>query len=375
MARAPAIQEVEALPEADRLDGFPHPRHTRVLFGQAGPENLMAEAVASGKLHHGWVLSGPAGVGKATLAYRLARHLLAEPHERDPFAQTLAVDDGTRAARQVSALSHPGLLVLRRPYDTKAKKFAQSITIDEVRRLRSFLGHSADAGQWRVVIVDTADDLNVNAANAILKSLEEPPRQTVFVLLSSEPGRLLPTIRSRCRTLDLAPLGLEDLKRAVAQAWAVGDAEPPGAQDWERLAELSGGSVRRALTIASSGGLKLYERVLALVSALPRVDWAQVHSLGDELAGAAAEQKLEAFYDFLFGLLHRVVRAKATGQGSGTDLQLAQKLIGDGRLPHWARVWEELQSEKSTAMDLNLDRKALILATMTKLEAVARGRI
>lgn len=375
MARAPAIQEVEALPEADRLDGFPHPRHTRVLFGQAGPENLMAEAVASGKLHHGWVLSGPAGVGKATLAYRLARHLLAEPHERDPFAQTLAVDDGTRAARQVSALSHPGLLVLRRPYDTKAKKFAQSITIDEVRRLRSFLGHSADAGQWRVVIVDTADDLNVNAANAILKSLEEPPRQTVFVLLSSEPGRLLPTIRSRCRTLDLAPLGLEDLKRAVAQAWAVGDAEPPGAQDWERLAELSGGSVRRALTIASSGGLKLYERVLALVSALPRVDWAQVHSLGDELAGAAAEQKLEAFYDFLFGLLHRVVRAKATGQGSGTDLQLAQMLIGDGRLPHWARVWEELQSEKSTAMDLNLDRKALILATMTKLEAVARGRI
>lgn len=375
MARAPAVQEVEALPEADRLDGFPHPRHTRVLFGQAGPENLIAEAVASGKLHHGWVLSGPAGVGKATLAYRLARHLLAEPHERDPFAQTLAVDDGTRAARQVSALSHPGLLVLRRPYDTKAKKFAQSITIDEVRRLRSFLGHSADAGQWRVVIVDTADDLNVNAANAILKSLEEPPRQTVFVLLSSEPGRLLPTIRSRCRRLDLAPLGLEDLKRAVAQAWAVGDAEPPGAQDWERLAELSGGSVRRALTIASSGGLKLYERVLALVSALPRVDWAQVHSLGDELAGAAAEQKLEAFYDFLFGLLHRVVRAKATGQGSGTDLQLAQKLIGDGRLPHWARVWEELQSEKSTAMDLNLDRKALILATMTKLEAVARGRI
>lgn len=375
MARAPALQETEELPEADRLEGFPHPRHTRVLFGHAGAENLLAEAVTSGKLHHGWVLSGPAGVGKATLAYRLAKHLLAEPHERDPFGQTLAVDDGTRAARQVSALSHPGLLALRRPYDAKAKKFAQSITVDEVRRLRSFLGHSAEAGQWRVVIVDTADDLNVNAANAILKSLEEPPAQTVFVLLSSEPGRLLPTIRSRCRTLDLAPLGLEDLKRAVAQAWAVGDAEPPGAQDWERLAELSGGSVRRALTIASSGGLKLYERVLALVSALPRVDWGQVHTLGDELAGAAAEQKLEAFYDFLFGLLHRIVRARATGQGTGADLQLAQKLIGDGRLPHWARVWEELQSEKSTAMDLNLDRKALILATMAKLEALARGRI
>ncbi len=374
MARAPVLQEVEDLPEADRLDGFPHPRHTRNLFGHAGAENLLAEAVASRKLHHGWVISGSAGVGKATLAYRLARHLLADPSERDPFAQTLAIDPETRAARQVAALSHPGLLVLRRPYDTKAKRFAQSITVDEVRRLRSFLAHSADAGQWRVVIVDTADDLNVNAANAILKSLEEPPVQTVFVLLTSEPGRLLPTIRSRCRTLDLASLGLDDLKRAVAQAFAGGDAEPPGAQDWERLAELSGGSVRRALTISSSGGLKTYERVLALVSALPRVDWGAVHTLGDELAGAAAEQKLEAFFDFLFGLLHRIIRARATGQGSGADLQLAQKLIGDGRLPHWARAWEELQSEKSTALDLNLDRKALILATVGKLEGVARGR-
>ena len=113
---------------------------------------------------------------------------------------------------------------------------------------------------------------------------------------------------------------------------------------------------------------------MALVSALPRVDWGAVHTLGDELAGAAAEQKLEAFFDFLFGLLHRIIRARATGQGSGADLQLAQKLIGDGRLPHWARAWEELQSEKSTALDLNLDRKALILATVGKLEGVARGR-
>lgn len=375
MARAPAVQEIEEQPEADRLEGFSHPRHTRELYGHAGAENLLAEAVASRKMHHGWVLGGAAGVGKATLAYRLARHLLAEPHERDPFAQTLAIDPETRAARQVAALSHPGLLVLRRPYDSKAKRFAQSITVDEVRRLRSFLAHSADEGQWRIVIVDTADDLNVNAANAILKSLEEPPARTVFVLLTAEPGRLLPTIRSRCRTLDLAPLDLENLKRAVAQAYAGGNAEPPGAQDWERLSDLAEGSVRRALTISSSGGLKLYERALALLSALPRVDWNAAHMLGDELGGAAAEQKLEAFYEFLFGLLHRVVRARATGQGAGGELQLAQKLIGDGRVANWARVWEELQTEKATALDLNLDRKALVLATIGKLEALARGRI
>ncbi len=361
MARAPMLQEVEALPEADRLEQFPHPRFTKDLYGHEGPESLLAEAFASGKMHHGWLITGPEGIGKATLAYRLARHVLAEPGERDPFGQSLAVDPATRAFRQVAALSHPGLLVIRRAWDAKAKRATASISIDEVRRLRSFLSHSADEGAWRIVIVDTADELNVNAANALLKSLEEPPKRTIFVLLSSEPGRLLATIRSRCRTLDLGPLSEEALKKAVTAAFAFGEADTPGAQDWTQLVELAGGSVRRALTIGSSGGLKLYERVHALVSLLPKVDWASTHQLGDELAGAAAEQKFEAFYDFLFALLHRLIRASATGRGTPDDVKLASRLIAPGRLPQWADAWEALQREKTETMALNLDRKALIL--------------
>ena len=372
MARAPALQEIETEPEVDRLDDFPHPRMTAALYGHHGPENLLAEAVAGGRMHHGWLITGVEGIGKATLAYRLAKHLIAAPSERDPFAQTLAVAPDTRAARQVVALSHPGLLVLRRPWDGKAKRFATAITVDEVRRLRSFLQHSADEGAWRVVIVDTADDLNPNAANAILKSLEEPPRQTVFLLLSSEPGRLLPTIRSRCRTMELSPLGGEDLKRAVTAAFAAGDVTPPGSDDWMRLEELADGSVRRALIIASSGGLKLYERVVALVTALPRIDWATVHALADELAGGAGEQKFEAFYDFLTGLLTRLVRARATGQGRDGDVRLAQKLIGDQALPAWADAWTAILTEKAEAITLNFDRKSLILATAARLEALAR---
>ena len=371
MARAPALQEIEALPEADRLGDFHHPRATKVLVGQVAAERVLVEAAASGRLHHGWLLTGREGIGKATLAYRFARHLLAETGERDAFGASLAVAEDTTAYRQVLALSHPGLLVLRRPYDVKAKRFAASIPVDEVRRLRGFLAHSADAGAYRVVIVDSADELNPNAANALLKSLEEPPARTVFLLVSSEPGRLLPTIRSRCRTLALAPLGQEDLRKAVVAAVAAAEVDPPGAQDWDQLVSLAEGSVRQALVVTSTGGLKLYARVLALVSALPRVDWGAVHNLGDDFSGTAATENFIGFFELLQGLLARLIRAAATEQGAVAEVKLAQRLIAPDRLAAWAEAWEAISRDTPEVMTLNLDRKAHILLTAARLEAVA----
>ncbi len=372
MARAPALQEIEAEPESDRLDEFPHPRKTKTLFGHDGPESLLAEQVASGRMHHGWLIMGPEGIGKATLAYRLAKHLIAEPSERDPFSQTLAIAPETRAARQVVAMSHPALLTLRRPYQPKEKRFATSITIEEVRRLRSFMAHTVDIGAWRVVIVDQADDLNLNSANAILKSLEEPPARTVFVLISSEPRKLLPTIRSRCRTLELGTLASADLKQAVTGALIAGEVDPPDPTDWLRLEELAEGSVRRALTIAASGGLRLYERVLTMISLLPRMDWPAMHVLGDEMGGAANEAKFEAFFDFLGGLMARLIRARATGEGRDADVILARRVIKAAALPFWAEAWEAILRDKAETMLINLDRKALILSTAQRLETLAR---
>jgi DNA polymerase III subunit delta' len=372
MARAPALQEIEPLPEADRLGDFLHPRATKALFGQAPAEATLVEAAASGRLHHGWLLTGREGIGKATLAYRFARHLLANAGERDTVGASLDIAPETIAARQVMALSHPGLLLLRRPYDLKAKRFTASIPVDEVRRLRGFLAHSADQDAYRVVIVDSADELNPNAANALLKSLEEPPARTVFLLISSEPGRLLPTIRSRCRTLALAPLGTEDLRRAVLAAVAAADVEPPGPQDWDKLVALADGSVRQALTVASTGGLKLYGRVQSLITSLPKMDWAAVHTLGDDLAGTAATETFIGFFDLLQGLLARIIRAAATGTGAATDLALAARLIRPETLPAWAEMWEALSRETPEVILLNLDRKAHILLAAAKLEAVAK---
>ena len=372
MARAPVLQDIEALPEADRLDGFAHPRHTRSVIGHDDAQRMLAEGVRAGRLHHGWLVTGLEGIGKATLGYALARHLLARPDEREAAAQSLAVPEGSVAQRQVAALSHPDLLVLRRPWDSKAKRHTTTIPVDEVRRLRMFLGHTAEAASWRVVLVDTADDLNLAAANAVLKSLEEPPPRTVFILISSEPGRLLATIRSRCRTLALSPLAPPDLKAAVGQAMTASEnGTPPAPSDWPGLIELSRGSVRRALEVSSSGGLKLYERVHAIFAGMPKIDWTSVHALSDDLAGAAAEQKFEAFFEFWMDLLSRLIRAQATGEGSVKDIALARVLIGNGQLPAFASAWSDIAMAKAETMALNLDRKALIMDIVARLSVAA----
>jgi DNA polymerase-3 subunit delta' len=373
MARGPAIQETEPIPEVDRLEGVPHPRATPKLFGHEAAEQSLAEGFAAGRMHHGWLIAGAEGIGKATLAYRFARHVLAAPGERDPAHRSLDISAETTAARQVLAMSHPGLLVLRRPWDFKTKRHAQIVTVDEVRRVRSFLAHTSGGGGWRVVIVDTADLLNVNAANALLKSLEEPPPRTFFLLLTATPGRLLPTIRSRCRVLDLHPLGETDLRRAVSAALNTEEHEPPGPEDWARLVALSEGSVRRALTLWLGDGLKLEGRVGQIIAGLPAIDWQAVHALADETASQAAAERFEMLFDLLLKRVARLVRAAAGRPSADDDRRLAARLVPEARLATWAELWETIAREKSEAQALNLDRKSLILQTFGRIGAAARG--
>lgn len=375
MARAPAVQEIEELPEADRLEGFPHPRATLRLYGHEEAERALAQALASGRMHHGWLITGAPGIGKATLAYRFARYILAEPGERRE--DTLEIAPETRAARQVTALSHPSLLVVRRAWDQKTKRFPANIPVDEVRRLKAFLGRTADDGAWRVVIVDSADDLNVNAANALLKSLEEPPPRTVFLLVSSAPGRLLVTIRSRVRTLELDALQEEPLRRAVIQAFQASGEEiaaaAPAGSDWERLVRLSGGSVRRLLALHGAKGLVLHDKASAILAGFPAVDWGQVHALADDLAGQAADQRYELFFELLMDAIARLIEAEARGAGRPEERALAARLIGPARLATWASMWERVAADKAETAALNLDRRAFLLDVFARLEAAARA--
>lgn len=373
MARAPLVADADVLPEADRLDEFPHPRETPALYGQEGPQSVFAEALAGERMHHAWLLSGPAGIGKATLAYQVARAALAQPEERDLFGQGLAIEPGSRTDRQVRALSHPSLMVIRRPYDQKTKRFPQAIPVDEVRKLKNFLSLSSIGQGRRVVIVDTADELNQNAANALLKSLEEPPERTIFLMMTSSPGRLLATIRSRCRTIAMGPLPDSDLKRAAAQALTTAGKAVPEVHEWETLVPLAEGSVGRALQLLGGGGVALQTQIDQVLVGLPRLDLKAVHALADALQPVAQDRKFQLFMDLLQTSLARLISAAATGKGAQRDVGLAKRLIGDGRLATFAELWETLARDKADVVSLNLDRKSLILGTFARLEAASRG--
>jgi len=369
MSMAAERARAAALAEPDRLDGFSSPREVDRLFGHAAALGEFADALESGRMHHAWLLVGPEGIGKATLAYRFARSVLDEGKEGGVRE---ALDRDHPVFRKVAALSHPNLLLIRRAWNEKTKRYAQSIGVDEVRRLRAFLGTTAGEGGWRVVIVDRADELNQNAANALLKALEEPPPKTLFLLISSAEGRLPVTIRSRARTLRVAALGNEDLEAAVRAALDR-DSHEADAKALATALALSQGSVRRALELVSSEGIELYGEIEAGLGALPEIDGARLHRNVERLAGPADTERLELYLALLLGLIERLIRFTATSEGATQEEQgLARRLTSPANLAHWAEAWEAISEARAEAFALNLDRSLLVLETWFRLQSVAR---
>lgn len=374
MARGARAQTltVEALPEADRLGAFPHPRHTLRLFGHDGAQTELRAALDSGRMHHAWMLTGRSGIGKATLAYAVARRILAGPDERlDEPGRPFAVRADCSAERQVGVLSHPGLLLIRRPWDQKAKRHLTQIPVDEVRRLKTFVSLSAGGGDRRVVIADSLDEMNVNAANALLKALEEPPTGLVFLLIASEPGRVLPTIRSRCRTLALRPLSDDLVVRAARAAAAACDGiDLPEGTAATTLAALAEGSVGRYLTLAAADGVKLQARVRALFDRLPAVDWTAVHALADETSGADKAERFDLLWELLLTALSGSIRARVQAS-QATERAAACRMIAEDRVSQAAVLWADAVAEKAELDSLNLDRRILLVTLVQRLARLA----
>ena len=366
------IDNDEAAPEADALEGFLHPRMTSALIGHMAAASQLSDAHQSDRLHHGWLIKGPEGIGKATLAYRFARYLLADESERHGTPEELAVSSEASTFRLVGALSHPNLTVLRRPWQAKRERFAQDITIGEVRGLRNFLGNTAGNEGWRVVIVDRADDLNANAANALLKALEEPPAKCIFLLISAAPGRLPITIRSRCRSLALSPLGEDDLAAAARLALTSVGVDLPEQVVLERCVTLAQGSVRDALQLLAHDGLELYESLAEALGSLEAPDYGAIHKLADSIGAQGAEARFELTLRLLEGLMTRLMRQRATGEGAlMSEKALSERMIAPQSLARWAELWETIQHDRAEMAALNLDRKSFVLGTFFRFEETA----
>ncbi len=362
----------DTTPEADRLDGVPHPRHTPRLFGQEPAEAAFLDAYTQNRLHHAWLITGPEGIGKATLAWHIARFLMAQDSHQDALFATppdsLHIPPEHPVFLRAAALGEPGIFLCRRSWDEKKKKLKTVITVDEVRKLKAFFELTAADGGWRIAIVDAADEMNPQAENALLKILEEPPAKTLLLLVAHQPAKLLPTIRSRCRELRCRTLPPETLQQVMAQAGLDTDT------DFAALTELSGGSASGAVDLLANDGLALYHEVVALLATCPRMNRQRINALGDKCTGAAGQARYAMTVRLTLLALSRLALAGARGIANPVqgEAEIAARLSAN---PHQARIWadlvQDLNARISHARTVNLDPALVILDTFLKIDSAA----
>lgn len=356
-----------------------HPRRTLSLIGHGAAEATLTRAAISGRLPHAWLICGPQGIGKATLAHRFARFMLAGraedaqesllgPETGMAAPENLDVPPEHSAVRLALEGAHPNLRCLEPGWDPKAKRIRADITVDDVRTLHPFFGMTAAQGAWRIAVVDSADALNRNAANALLKLLEEPPAKTLLLLVAHAPDRLLATIRSRCTRLTLRPLDSEDMRRVLADQDVLISPE-----DAPAVAALAGGSPGRAIALIESGGLETYRAVLGLMENMPGLDPKALHGLGDRLGAKGADEAFRLFATLTENLLARLARFKATGGAENSSLPpreaaLFAALGARASLDQWFALWEKMRELFGRTEAVNLDRKQAVLIAFSRLQ-------
>jgi DNA polymerase-3 subunit delta' len=363
---------------------WPHPRANAELVGHDAAERTLKDAFHSGRLAHAWLITGPRGVGKATLAFRFARYVLARGRKNasppgDLFggapaaeAPGLYLAPNDPVFRRVASGGHADLLTVERGFDEKRERRRSEVVVENVRGVGAFLSLTAAEGGWRVVVIDSADEMNRNAANAVLKVLEEPPARALLLLVSHTPERLLPTIRSRCQRLALKPLP-ESLVAARLEVHA----PDLSAAEAGALARLAEGSIGRALALAEEGGLELYRELNGLLATLPNLDAAALHKLGDRVQRAEGEGAYRTLTELFTGWLGRLILRAAQGpaapSATAEEAALIERLSAAASLERWLAAWDKVTRLLARADGANLDRKQVLLNVFFTVEGAARG--
>jgi DNA polymerase III subunit delta' len=347
----------------------PPPRANPELVGHDRAEVELRRWFDSGRLPHALLLSGPRGIGKATLAFRFARFMLAQSPDGGLFAgdspgEGLAIPPESGVFRRVASGGHADLLTVERAYDPRRRRLRSEIVVDDAREIGVFLRLTPAEGGWRVVIVDGADEMNRNAANALLKILEEPPSRALLLLVAHNLGGLLPTVRSRCQHLPLTPLA----PSLVGELLARYRSDLPAAEA-AAVTALAGGSIGRALDLAAAGGAELYRTMSGLLSRTPGIEAAALHAFADRLARAEAEDAYHVVEELLGDLLARAATAAARGEGEADAI--AQRLARRAPAARWAELCAEIGRNFARTEALNLDRKQTILSAFFAIERAA----
>lgn len=376
MARGKASADPAELEKLEWPYGWPPPWRSQRLVGHDDAEKTMLAAQQSGRLHHAWLLTGPRGIGKATLAWRFARFLLCGQEQGGLFGDgpaDLEVSSDAPGRALVDARSHPDLFHLRRSLNTDTGRMRAEIAVDDVRGLGAFMHMTPAMGKWRVAIVDSADEMNRNSANAVLKILEEPPPNAVLLIVAHAPGRLLPTIRSRCRRLALQPLAEDTVVSLLGDYSA--DTKP---EERIALARLAEGSIGRALELAGAGSLDLYREMLDVLATLPDLDMPRLHAFAERFAKRGEEANADwRSLNYLFdGWLKGLARHWALGTEAAavvpSESGLTGRLLAAASLDRWMEAWEKIAHLLSRADAVNLDRKQTVLGSFLALQTAMR---
>lgn len=363
--------------DADIAEG---PRHTAELIGHADAEHVLLAAAAGGRLPHAWLFTGPKGIGKATLAFRFARYLFTNQPNAASAAgglftdddipaelpQSLYVDPARPIFHRVAAGGHGDLMTVERKLNDKGKLSTQ-IRIEDVRAAIDFAHLTSSEGGYKVIIVDGAELMNRSSENAFLKILEEPPAHCVIIMVSHNPGRLLPTTRSRCRTLALKPLTAEQVGELMTRHMP-----EVNAADAHELARLAEGSIGRAMSLAAGGGLEIYRDVVNIFASLPNLDGAAVQALATRLSKSGDDDAYYSGIELFRWWLSRVVLASSRGAESDDSLSAEERAIAERAaqtsiLPVWLGRLDQAESLIRSADPLNLDRKQVILSLFLSL--------
>ena len=354
------------------------PWSTADLFGHHEAEAQMLQAYQSGRMPHAFMISGPRGIGKATFAYRFARFLLSQSGDDGPSlfgddapVESLFVSPDSPTFLQIAGQGHPGLVTVARSVNEKTKKLRGDIVVDDVRRMQGMFTMTSAQDSWRIAIIDAGDEMTRQAANALLKVLEEPPDRSLLMVVAHAPGQVLTTIKSRCQHLRLRPLGVSDLE-AVLTSQGV---EVPQGDD-ELIAVLSEGRPGHAINLAQGPGLDLYASLRDLFDGGRRVDMRAVHALGDKVGRAGAEDIFRLFAELFEGFLQRLIRSiGGTLDGSPViekETQIFASLLEASSLEHWMEVWENSRQLFARTMAVNLDRKQAVIIVFNDIQKLLR---